>query len=147
MRDINKEIAEIRNKAKQFLPPDTPHIGNRISVFKASAMMFVEAIREVTEDTVLGVSKNRANLAFDLISQATRTVLAYKNDGNRRKLTTDQQRLVLQMAEDVLNGKTEAVQFQLARDGDGIREVFSGIVLRQEHDTILPIEYYKKEKK
>jgi hypothetical protein len=146
MKDRDKEIQDIRSKPKQFITPESYHIGNHITEFKAAALRFVDSIQRTVDNHVLHVSKDRANVAMDMVSAATRTVLAYKDGGQKRELTVDQKRQILLMAEEVLNGKRECIHLQPTRDCEGIREVFSGHVLRSGQDDILKLQYYTRKK-
>jgi hypothetical protein len=84
-----------------------------------------DIIDKVSKDRGINISDNRAEIAKDMVNAARTTMLAYNDAFRPGKLTTAQQRVILQMVDDVLTGKREAVQFQLNRNCDGIKEVFS----------------------
>jgi hypothetical protein len=71
------------------------------------------------------ISKERYVNIKDLLNAAKQVTIAYRGGPPIGRLTTDQQRDILSMVNEVLEGKRECVQFQLNRGCDGIKEVFS----------------------
>jgi hypothetical protein len=71
------------------------------------------------------ISKERYVNIKDLLNAAKQVTIAYRGGPPIGRLTTDQQREILIMVNEVLDGKRECVQFQLNRGCDGIKEVFS----------------------
>jgi len=88
-----------------------------------------EGINELTDQLYnsngVRISKERYLLIKDYHSAAKQTLLAYRGGPPIGRLTNDQQREILSMVNEVLDGKRECVQFQLNRGCDGIKEVFS----------------------
>lgn len=78
------------------------------------------------------ISNNRKQNAKTLINTAKLILLAYSTDGSRGMLDTKSQRRVLEMVSQVVSGKREAVQFQLTRDCEGIKEMYSNEVFKIE---------------
>lgn len=102
----------------------------------------VEGMRDFTETVFttsgsrgLRISKERYQSAKDYLRAFEITMMAYQEGNSIGRLSTDQQREILCMVDDLLKGKREAVQFQLNRSGNGIREVFSSKVFELSHTT------------
>jgi hypothetical protein len=89
-----------------------------------------DIIDRISNDRGINISDNRAEIAKDMIRAAKSTMLAYNDELRIGKLGTAEQRAILQMIDDVVTGKREAVQFQLTRNCDGIKEVFSRKTLK-----------------
>ena len=71
------------------------------------------------------ISDNRINICQDLLKAYRTTIFAYGDAPKIGKLSTDQQREILVLVDDILRGKRETVQFQLTRNCDGIKELFT----------------------
>jgi len=88
-----------------------------------------EGINDLTDQLYnsngVRISKERYILIKDYHRAAKQTLLAYRGGPPIGKLTDEQQMQILVMINDVLSGKRECVQFQLNRDCNGIKEVFS----------------------
>jgi hypothetical protein len=74
------------------------------------------------------ISDNRGKICQDLLNAFETTLVAYGDVKMIGRLSNDQQREILVMVDDVLRGKRENVQFQLNRNCDGIKELFSSKV-------------------
>lgn len=120
-----EDIIKLRNRKRVFLPPEENHIGNTLTKLKTEVFCLKETIDLIVNDNRLGVSQNRGQISKDMIEAAFRTLTAYDKTFRPIKLTTDQASRILNMVEDVLNGRREAIQFQLSRECEGIKEVFS----------------------
>jgi hypothetical protein len=70
------------------------------------------------------ISKQRKVLNQDLIKAAKQVLIAFRGERIGR-LSTEQQREILVMMDELMDGKRIGVQFQLNRACDGIIEVFS----------------------
>jgi hypothetical protein len=78
------------------------------------------------------ISKQRKVLNQDLIKAAKQVLIAFRGERIGR-LSSDQQREILMMIDEMMDGKRECVQFQLNRGCDGIKEVFSSRVFLFTH--------------
>jgi hypothetical protein len=89
----------------------------------------VSDLREATEtiftSKAMRMSKERYQNSQDYLNAFEKTMLAYRDQEPIGRLTNEQQREILVMVDDILRGKREAVQFQLNRGCNGVKEVFS----------------------
>lgn len=90
------------------------------------------ALRDVTHIIVSSrhfrIGKERITLSQDYLNAFETTMLAYRDAEPIGNLSKEQQRKILVLVDDVLKGKLECVQFQLNRNCDGIKEVFTSEV-------------------
>lgn len=119
----------MQHESKDYLDKlsgnDFKHIeGLAISV-RSQTAMYHDAIDLIKNDRTLRISDDRCERAKDHIATASRILLAYDNGYNPIKMDTKQQRRALEMIQDVLDGKREAVMFQPNKEGTKIREMFS----------------------
>lgn len=134
-----KDLANLRNKPKEFIPPDSYQIGTEVSMLRKAGRDLVDVIHRMTTVQQLHISKVRGQMAVRLISRAVRVVLAFKDSRYSRTLSDKERDRVVSLIEDVLNGKRQAVQFQSTLDGTGIVELFSNEVIHAEEDEILKL--------
>lgn len=132
----SKKIQEMREKPKEFITPDSYQIGNELSILKKSASNFLDVIDRLVNLQKLHISKSRGAIATGLVNRAVRVMLAYKDNSKDLSLNNSQKRRVLQMADDVLNGRRTAVQFQSLINGNGIVELFSNEVFEAREDEL-----------
>lgn len=134
-----KDLANLRNKPKEFIPPDSYQIGTEVGMLRKAGRDLVDVIHRMTTVQQLHISKVRGQMAVRLISRAVRVVLAFKDNRYSRTLSDKERDRVVSLIEDVLNGKRQAVQFQSTLDGTGIVELFSNEVIHAEEDEILKL--------
>lgn len=134
-----KDLANLRNKPKEFIPPDSYQIGTEVGMLRKAGRDLVDVIHRMTTVQQLHISKVRGQMAVRLISRAVRVVLAFKDSRYSRTLSDKERDRVVSLIEDVLNGKRQAVQFQSTLDGTGIVELFSNEVIHAEEDEILKL--------
>lgn len=139
----SKKIQEIRKKPKEFTPPESFHIGEEISLLKKSALDFIDVIHRMTTMQHMKIAEARGAYAVRMVTRAVRVILAYKDGGSKRELTPSQKRKVIDLAEDVLNGRKTMVQFQALPDGNGICEMVSNEIMQVQEDQILQPSTYK----
>lgn len=72
------------------------------------------------------MSKERYRASKGYLKAYQKTMMAFRDTEPIGRLTTDQQREILVLVNEVLEGKRECVQFQLGRGCEGITEMFSG---------------------
>lgn len=90
---------------------------------------FTETVFTTSGSQGLRMSKERYQSAKDYLNAFETTMLAYQeNSPQIGTLSPKQQQEILVMIDDLLKGKREAVQFQVNRSGNAIREVFSSKV-------------------
>lgn len=86
-------------------------------------------LKEITDllakSTASKVSNVRLNTCQDLLNAYETTLFAYGDVKKIGTLSNSQQREILVMVEDIIRGKREAAHFQLNRNCDGIKELFS----------------------
>lgn len=134
-----KDLANLRNKPKEFIPPDSYQIGTEVGMLRKAGRDLVDVIHRMTTVQQLHISKVRGQMAVRLISRAVRVILAFKDSRYSRTLSDKERDRVVSLIEDVLNGKRQAVQFQSTLDGTGIVELFSNEVIHAEEDEILKL--------
>jgi hypothetical protein len=108
-----------------FKPIETFHVGNIVKSIREQSSQFQDTIDLVTNDRSIRISDNRGKIAKDAVKFAEKTILAYQEPEKLGKLTPWQQREILGMINDLLSGKRECVHFQMNRNCDGIKELFS----------------------
>jgi len=115
------------HKARTFIPPDSNHIINILNRVKNAGMGLVDIIDQTVNDRTVHISDNRGEIAKDMVNAAMNTLFSYDRNGFAQSLRLSQkdQRRVLVMIDEVLSGKREAIQFQLTRNCDGIKEMYS----------------------
>ena len=94
---------------------------------------FADTVLTASGSRGLRMSKERYESAKDYLNAFEITMMAYQEGNRLGSLTTKQQQEILVMVDDLLKGKREAVQFQLNRSGNAIREVFSSKVFELTH--------------
>lgn len=89
----------------------------------------VTHLREATDLVVKSrsskVSDRRAKICQDLLNAFETTLFAFDHNQKVGSLSNSQQREILAMMDDILKGKREYAHFQLTRNADGIKELFS----------------------
>ncbi len=71
------------------------------------------------------ISDRRAKICQDFLNAYETTLFAFDHDQKIGSLNQGQQREILVMMDDILRGKREYAHFQLTRNSDGIKELFS----------------------
>lgn len=95
---------------------------------------FTETVFSTSGSKGLRISKERYQSAKDYLNAFETTMMAYQEGGQKiGTLTPKQQQEILVMVDEILKGKREAVQFQVNRSGNAIREVFSSRVFELSH--------------
>jgi conjugal transfer/entry exclusion protein len=89
---------------------------------------FTETVFTTSGSQGLRMSKDRYQSAKDYLNAFEVTMLAYQEGNQLGTLSPKQQQEILVMVDEILKGKREAVQFQVNRSGNAIREVFSSKV-------------------
>jgi hypothetical protein len=89
----------------------------------------VTHLREATDLVVKArsskISDRRARICQDLLNAFETTLFAFDHDQKVGSLSNSHQREILVMVDDILKGKREYAHFQLTRNADGIKELFS----------------------
>lgn len=89
----------------------------------------VNALRETTDLVTNArsskISDRRARICQDLLNAFETTLFAFDHNQKVGSLSNGQQREILVMVDDILKGKREYAHFQLTRNADGIKELFS----------------------
>lgn len=89
----------------------------------------VTHLREATDLVVKArsskVSDRRARICQDLLNAFETTLFAFDHNQKVGSLSNSHQREILVMVDDILKGKREYAHFQLTRNADGIKELFS----------------------
>jgi hypothetical protein len=116
MTDKDKNITDFFNNNPLFQVEST-----LISVNSAHTS-FEDAIKKAPANLI---SKRRKEQAMAMVNAAKMVLLAYNTDAQIGRLDLKSQRRVLEMIDQVTQGKREAVQFQLSGDCENIRELFS----------------------
>lgn len=95
----------------------------------------VSGMRDFTETVFasggskgLRMSRERYETSKDYLNAFENSMMAYQEGSRIGSLNPKQQQEILVMVDDLLKGKREAVQFQINRSGNAIREVFSSKV-------------------
>lgn len=122
MSDYDPDKLRFHSTEEGFNP------GYVLGSFRKAISNLRDAMEIIVNSRAMRVSKERVNLSRDYLTAFETTMLAYRDAKPIGKLNTEQQRKILCMVEDVLNGKRECVQFQLNRGCDGIKEIFSNQV-------------------
>lgn len=95
---------------------------------------FTETVFSTSGSKGLRISKERYQSAKDYLNAFETTMMAYQ-EGSQKigTLSQKQQQEILVMVDEILKGKREAVQFQVNRSGNAIREVFSSKIFELSH--------------
>jgi hypothetical protein len=119
-------------KPRIFVDSDGHHVINIVTRIRARADNLLDEIDRAVNDRTLHISDNRGQISKDMIEAGMNTFFSYDRNGMAKSLhlSTKDQRRVLIMIEEVLSGKREAVQFQLTRNCDAVKEVFSREVFK-----------------
>jgi hypothetical protein len=99
--------------------------GYVLGTFKELLTNLKDITDVIFKSNAIRMSKERYTSSQDFLKAYEKTMLAYRDVEPIGKLTTEQQRQILVMVNDVLAGKRECVQFQLNRGCNGIKEIFS----------------------
>jgi hypothetical protein len=102
--------------------------GYVVGTFRKIIIDLREATETIFTSKAMRMSKERYQNSQDFLNAFEKTMLAYRDQEPIGRLSTEQQREILVMVDDILKGKREAVQFQLNRGCDGVKEVFSSKV-------------------
>ncbi|MCS5491762.1 hypothetical protein [Algoriphagus limi] len=124
-----------REKMKYHTSEEGFNPGYIVGTFKR----LLEELKEITSmiytSKAMRMSKERYQNSQDYLKAYEKTMLAYSDIEPIGRLTTDQQRKILVMIDDVLKGKRECVQFQLNRSCNGLKEVFSNTEFFFDNET------------
>lgn len=125
-----------KNKLKGHLSQDSFNPG----VIVGEIRDLVSRLRNTTDQIVHSngsrISDNRGKICQDLLNAFETTLFAFHHNPTMiGKLTNGQQREILVMIDDILRGKREYAHFQLTRNGDGIKELFSEKVFQVNNQT------------
>jgi hypothetical protein len=89
----------------------------------------VTQLRETTDLIVKArsskISDRRAKICQDYLNAFETTLFAFDHNQKIGTLSNSHQREILVMMDDILKGKREYAHFQLTRNADGIKELFS----------------------
>lgn len=121
MSQSNQEKSEV----SLFIAPDGYKIGQIVGTINKQSEDFQNIIDLITNDRSLRISDNRGKIAKDLIAFARRVLLSYEDHEKFGTLSNPQLQEIIGMLNDVINGKREAVHFQMNRNCDGLKELFS----------------------
>ncbi len=130
MSKFDREKIRVAATEKDFNP------GYVLSQFMELLSSLNETTDLIYNSNGIRMSKERYQNSKDYLKAYEKTMLAFRDTEAIGRLTTDQQREILVMVNEVLEGKREAVQFQLNRGCNGIKEVFSSKVFnfKQQQD-------------
>ena len=108
---------------------EAKHIQGLAIGIKSQTLQYLESIDLIKNDRTLRISDDRCERAKDHISTASKILLAYDSHHMPVKMDTRQQRRALEMIQEVLDGKREAVMFQTNKEGTKVKEMFSREIL------------------
>jgi hypothetical protein len=84
----------------------------------------------IVKDRSVHISDNRGAIAKDMLRGVKTTMLAYQDPVRIGKLADKDIQRILQMVDDLLKGKREAVHLQLNRNCDGLKELISNYEIK-----------------
>lgn len=124
---------DFKKEPRVFMTEEGSPVIVRLNQIRNAASQLRQVIDLTVNDRSIHISDNRGQIAHDMVNAAENTLLAFdRNMGKSLHLSTKDQKRVLVMIDEVLSGKREAVQFQMTRNCDGIKEVFSREVFKLE---------------
>lgn len=127
--DSNKQQSKVdKDKLEKSLSEDHWNPGMIISEVKTRLTELKEITDLLAKSTASKVSNVRLKTCQDLLSAYETTLFAYGDVKKIGALSNSQQREILVMVDDIVRGKREAAHFQLNRNCDGIKELFSNKV-------------------
>lgn len=108
-----------------FTPIEGFRVGQIVKSVRDQSQNFQDSVDLITSDRSLRISDNRGKIAKQCIKYAERVILAYQEPDKLGSLSAAQQSEILMMLDDLIQGRREAVQFQMTQSCDGIKELFS----------------------
>lgn len=113
------------DKIRVFTTEDHWNPGVIVSEVRTRLTELKEITDLLAKSTASKVSNVRLNTCQDLLNAYETTLFAYGDVKKIGTLSNSQQREILVMVDDIVRGKREAAHFQLNRNCDGIKELFS----------------------
>lgn len=113
------------DQMRSFMTEENYHPGAVLSELKRKVADLRHLTDLITNSRAMRVSDNRGAIGDDLLKAYETTMLAYGDVKQIGRLSNDQQREILVMVDDILRGKREYAHFQLTRNCDGIKELFT----------------------
>lgn len=117
-KDTNEQITP-------FKPSEAYQVGMIVKSISEYIRQGEDMIDLIVKDRSVHISDNRGSIAKDMLRGVKTTMLAYQDPVRVGKLADKDIQHIIEMIDDVLKGRREAVHFQLNRNCDGLKEVIS----------------------
>ena len=114
------------DRMRIFLTEESYNPGIIVGEIRKTLSSLKETTQLIVHSNGTKISDNRGKICLDLLSAYETTLFSFHHNPSMiGKLNNGQQREILVMIDDILRGKREYAHFQLNRNADGLKELFS----------------------